>query len=604
MRRIALAALCCALLATQAPAAEPKVFFAPQDDFQRDLVKELLSAKKTIDIALYSFQPTSKKKEADYAALKKRFEITPVDAIREVVAKGVKVRVVLNHAHTDANNRKCATALLEAGAKVYGVSSTMHSKFAIIDGNRVINGSGNWSIGAFRRYHENWIAFPADAKLAAPFNRNMSQLLAEKRELELGKDGVATLKGKGSKGAGSIKRGKAAAGVYFTTDNDGEKTTLVEDVLVKYMRAAKKELKIAVAHYNTDRLAKEAIKAKERGVKVRVLVDLGEYRNRVSQTGALEKAKVEVRYHAYSVKMYFPYAQLMHHKFMIVDGKTLISGSYNWSRTAEHGNHENVQILEQPAVVKGFGAEFENLWVLRRDVYPKFMERLKAKKGTKDYRRFLPCHFAPMALSAKELAALRRIYVKAGFSFRPYKNKPATNEFWNLDREKRAGTNEVIEAPHKPFFDVATLVISEACHEPKNQDSGEFVELYNGSSEAIDLLGWRISDGDAEDTLVALGKRKTVLAPGKVALIVDPDHTAADYKLPRGVVVVTVGNKSIGNGLVGGDVITLSPPKGGVVDTCPLTKAKQGQAIRRKVLAQASAPGNWTTAPATPGKVN
>ena len=57
------------LLVAGAPArgGEPVVHFAPQGDFPRALAKELLSAKKTIDIALYSFQATSKQDEEDYA---------------------------------------------------------------------------------------------------------------------------------------------------------------------------------------------------------------------------------------------------------------------------------------------------------------------------------------------------------------------------------------------------------------------------------------------------------------------------------------------------------------------------------------------------------
>jgi phosphatidylserine/phosphatidylglycerophosphate/cardiolipin synthase-like enzyme len=604
--RTLLAPIVVGLLATAALAAEPKVYFAPQDDFQKALVKEILSAKTSVDIALYSFQPTSKEKDANYKSLKKRGEITPMDAIREAVKKKVKVRVVLNHAHIDVNNRRAATALIEAGAKVYTVSGTMHSKFAVIDGNRVINGSGNWSIGAFHRYHENWIVFPPDAKLAAPFKKNMETLVAEKRELVNDKKtGVARLKSKKAK-KDSKKRNKTSAGVTFTSDNNGKKTTIVEDVLVKHMKGAKKEIQIAVAHFNTQRLADAVIAAKKRGLKVRVLVDLGEYRNRVSKAAALEKAKVDVRYHAYSVKMFFPYAQLMHHKMLIVDGKTLISGSYNWSRTAEHGNHENIQVLKQPSLLKAFKKEYEALWTLRRDVYPKFMARLKAKKGTKEYRRFLPNHFKPMALSGKEMAALRRIYVKQGFAFRPYKKKRPTSEYWNLDREKRTGTSDPLPAKAKPFFDVATLVISEACYQPKKQDSGEFVELYNGSDEAIDLAGWKLSDGDADDTIVALGKRKTVLKPGKFALVVDPDHSAkGDFKLPKGVVVVTVGNASIGNGLSKGDLLTLASPQGATVDTCPLTKkTPKGESVRRKDLAQDGAPANWETGASTPGKVN
>ena len=35
---------------------------------------------------------------------------------------------------------------------------------------------------------------------------------------------------------------------------------------------------------------------------------------------------------------------LMHHKFAIIDGKNLITGSFNWTMQAAMGNYENVLI--------------------------------------------------------------------------------------------------------------------------------------------------------------------------------------------------------------------------------------------------------------------
>jgi phosphatidylserine/phosphatidylglycerophosphate/cardiolipin synthase-like enzyme len=598
-RRVSSAVVGACLLALAGPAAaaEPKVHFSPQGAFPQALAKALLKAEKSIDIALYSFQATSKAGEEDYKALLKKGQVTPLDALAERAKAGVKIRVILNKANSDASNSKTAAKLIDAGIQVYTVSGTMHSKYAIVDGHTVINGSGNWSIGAFNRYHENWIEFPADKALAKAFQHNMDMMLAENKRVKPKKGGgLQVVKGKAKKVA---RRTKAQAGVIFTTDNDGEKTSLVEDALVKAIDGAKSTAFAAVAHLNTKRLGDALLKAHERGVKVRILVDLGEYSNRVSQAPRLQKAKLDVRYHAYSVKMFFPFAQLMHHKALLVDGKTLITGSYNWSRTAEWSNHENVQILTQKSVVKAFSDELEALWVLRRDEYPGFMKRVRAKKGTADYRRFLPCHFPPMALSGKEMAALRRAYIKAGFAMRGYKGKKASCEFWNLDQEKRVGTNDLPEPPHKPFFDRSALVISEVCHAPKAQRSGEFIELFNGSTEAVDLKDYVISDGDSDDALVQYKKRTTKLKPGQVALVIDPDFDG-DFQLPKGTVVVTVANKTLGNGLSDGDVVTLRTTGGQVPDTAPL---EDGPSVHRRSLLQASSPGNWSAGKPSPGVV-
>ena len=50
-----------------------EVYFSPQGDFPKALVKNLMSAKKSVDIAMYSFFPSSKKDAKDYKTLRRNF---------------------------------------------------------------------------------------------------------------------------------------------------------------------------------------------------------------------------------------------------------------------------------------------------------------------------------------------------------------------------------------------------------------------------------------------------------------------------------------------------------------------------------------------------
>ena len=56
------------------------------------------------------------------------------------------------------------------------------------------------------------------------------------------------------------------------------------------------------------------------------------------------------------------YFALMHHKFVLVDGRLLINGSFNWTRKAIIGNEENVLITNHHKVVDAFKMQFEKLW--------------------------------------------------------------------------------------------------------------------------------------------------------------------------------------------------------------------------------------------------
>jgi phosphatidylserine/phosphatidylglycerophosphate/cardiolipin synthase-like enzyme len=52
----------------------------------------------------------------------------------------------------------------------------------------------------------------------------------------------------------------------------------------------------------------------------------------------------------------------MHHKFMIADSDTLITGSYNWTLSAANYNYENILVTREATAIKAFANQFEKLW--------------------------------------------------------------------------------------------------------------------------------------------------------------------------------------------------------------------------------------------------
>jgi len=53
---------------------------------------------------------------------------------------------------------------------------------------------------------------------------------------------------------------------------------------------------------------------------------------------------------------------LMHHKFLVIDKKILISGSSNWTSRALAGNWDNIIATSVPALVTPFSQHFSELW--------------------------------------------------------------------------------------------------------------------------------------------------------------------------------------------------------------------------------------------------
>ncbi len=100
------------------------------------------------------------------------------------------------------------------------------------------------------------------------------------------------------------------------------------------------------------------------------------------------------------------------------------------------------------------------------------------------------------------------------------------------------------------------LLVTEVLANADDEDSGEFIELYNAGADTIDLAGLVVSDGDSNDTLQAYDGGATTLAPGAYAVIIDAEYDS-DFTIDSSATVVTTGDTTLGNSLSVSDPITL-----------------------------------------------
>ena len=52
----------------------------------------------------------------------------------------------------------------------------------------------------------------------------------------------------------------------------------------------------------------------------------------------------------------------MHNKFAIIDNRILLTGSYNWTFSANHRYDENLMVIDDPDIISRFQNYFEKLW--------------------------------------------------------------------------------------------------------------------------------------------------------------------------------------------------------------------------------------------------
>ncbi|MBX3191608.1 MAG: hypothetical protein KF819_31740 [Labilithrix sp.] len=422
-----------------------EAIFSPQPSDASHLVKvarEIDAAQGSIDIAMYSYS-----------------DAKIGEALGRAVARGVKVRFLFQDAPADArlpaaSQPNSKSAKLEAiGVNVRFVNKIMHHKFMIVDGPRddlqkaktahLVTGSANWSNSAATRYDENTIFLQNQEELALRFQREFDLMWSHSRDFAF-----ADLPYELS----SVAITDAAipdspnVGAYFTSSNftvqgttfSSTAANTVADALVAAIQGAQRSIKIASGHLRS-RPVSEALIAKRRAspsVDIKVYLDGQEFiakgthdiqiadlerclasattdarRRACTDKGFLfgyqiGEAGIDVRYKYYAYRWSHGYAPQMHHKYMLVDGTTLFSGSYNLSDNAEHETFENMLVFkgaESAALVKAFDGNFEKIWKTGNDE-----GKLAALNARIDAGGDFPIVFDAMALTWTEVSALKQ----------------------------------------------------------------------------------------------------------------------------------------------------------------------------------------------------
>jgi len=131
------------------------------------------------------------------------------------------------------------------------------------------------------------------------------------------------------------------------------------NMIIQQLNEARKQLKICVFTISDDAITESILRAHKRGINIMVITDNDKSLDLGSDIEQISRAGI-------TVKMDHT-TDHMHHKFMIVDGITLLTGSYNWTRSAARYNHENIVLTKDVGVVKSFLGEFEKLWKVMND---------------------------------------------------------------------------------------------------------------------------------------------------------------------------------------------------------------------------------------------
>jgi len=124
------------------------------------------------------------------------------------------------------------------------------------------------------------------------------------------------------------------------------------DALVRELKSARKEILVQAYSFTSDPITYGLIDAKKRGVDVKVLLDKENETDPHSDLHIfLEHGLSPLTDHEHAIA---------HNKIMIIDGKTLVTGSFNFTNQAESHNAENLLIIKgYPELLKAYRQNFE-----------------------------------------------------------------------------------------------------------------------------------------------------------------------------------------------------------------------------------------------------
>jgi len=119
---------------------------------------------------------------------------------------------------------------------------------------------------------------------------------------------------------------------------------ITEDI-IRQIDNAQEYIDIAIYSFTYEPLAGAIIRAKNRGVKIRTLMDREQLKGKY----------LKYKYFLYNniAVIQDRHAGIMHNKIAIIDGRILFTGSYNWSKSAEERNEENLlEFIDEKEIIE------------------------------------------------------------------------------------------------------------------------------------------------------------------------------------------------------------------------------------------------------------
>jgi phosphatidylserine/phosphatidylglycerophosphate/cardiolipin synthase-like enzyme len=287
------------------------------------VLADIAAARKSVDLATFDFDIV---------------EVT--DALLGAKQRGVAVRVIVDSENLQTPEVAQQTGRLERAhipVLFDNREPFMHNKFIVVDGAIAWMGSWNVTTNDTWRNNNNMLRF-VSRQIAADYTHEFEQMFG-------GRFGTSKTSGTPHR---RVQVGAATVEVYFSPE-DG-----VAKYVLQRLAAARRSIHFMTFSYTADAISDAMIAKVKAGLRVRGVFERQNANGSGADFNRLQQGGVDV--------LRDGNCYILHHKVIIIDARTVITGSYNFTSSAEKDNDENLVIVDDPNLARAYLDEFERVY--------------------------------------------------------------------------------------------------------------------------------------------------------------------------------------------------------------------------------------------------
>jgi len=279
---------------------------------EKTLIQDINNSKSSIRLAIYGFSNDRIR-----------------DAVLAAYNRGVDTKIVTDDTEAEKENIQI---LKNAGIDIVDdedSSALMHNKFLVIDSKVVWTGSANYTYYSFFKNNENLVKITSQ-KVANVYLEEFNEIYNH-NYIE-----------------GAYISDKLE--VYFSPEDDFEQR------LLELIEHAKNSIDFLAYAFTSSSISKALIDKHNKGIRIRGVFDKKWNSNRYSKYSYMLSNGLDVKLDGNK--------QTMHNKVFIIDDRTVVTGSYNFTEKANEQNNENAIVVHNEEFASRYKDEFEEIFTL------------------------------------------------------------------------------------------------------------------------------------------------------------------------------------------------------------------------------------------------